>query len=66
MTFQDPATIAMNNLIDLHHDIMFFLILISFFVSYFLVQILNSFTFETNTNDLLPSDINHNTLLEII
>ena len=45
MTFQDPATIAMNNLIDLHHDIMFFLILISIFVAYFLVRIIQKFTF---------------------
>lgn len=65
MTFQDPATIAMNNLIDLHHDIMFFLVLISIFVAYFLFQILNRFTFDTNWS-VLPSKVIHNTFLEII
>ena len=65
MTFQDPATIAMNNLIDLHHDIMFFLILISIFVAYFLFQILNRFTFDTNWR-VLPSRVTHNTFLEVI
>lgn len=33
MTFQDPATNFMNNIIDLHHDIMYFLILIISLVS---------------------------------
>jgi cytochrome c oxidase subunit II len=65
MTFQDPATIAMNNLIDLHHDIMFFLILISIFVAYFLFQILNLFTFDENPS-VLPSRVTHNTFLEVI
>lgn len=65
MTFQDPATTAMNNLIDLHHDIMFFLIVISIFVAYFLFQILINFTFLANTA-LVPSRVTHNSLLEII
>lgn len=66
MSFQDPATIAMNNLIDLHHDIMFFLILIVLFVAYFLIRAITKFNFKNNKDDLLPSDITHNTLLEII
>jgi cytochrome c oxidase subunit 2 len=32
MTFQDPATPVMEGIIDLHHDIMFFIVLISIFV----------------------------------
>jgi cytochrome c oxidase subunit 2 len=32
MTFQDSATPVMEGIIDLHHDIMFFIILISIFV----------------------------------
>jgi len=32
-TFQTPATEIMEKLVDLHHDIMFFLILIVTFVS---------------------------------
>lgn len=66
MTFQDPATLAMNNLIDLHHDIMFFLILISIFVAYFLVYILKVYTFHNSSLFVLPSGITHNTVLEII
>jgi cytochrome c oxidase subunit 2 len=33
MTFQDPAGSVMQGIIDLHHDIMFFVVLISVFVS---------------------------------
>jgi heme/copper-type cytochrome/quinol oxidase subunit 2 len=29
MTFQDPATSIMEGIVDLHHDIMFFIVLIS-------------------------------------
>ena len=69
MTFKDPATIAMNNLIDLHHDIMFFLILISVFIAYFLIQIINEFNFDKvywhKDLIILPSDQNSNTTLEI-
>jgi len=63
-SFQDPATIAMNNLIDLHHDIMFFLILISIFVGYFLIVILQNFTFTSSKEPI--SEITHNTFLEIV
>ena len=31
--FQDPATPIMEGIIDLHHDLVFFMILISIFVS---------------------------------
>jgi len=32
LTFQDPATPALSAIIDLHHDIMFFLVFIIVFV----------------------------------
>ncbi len=63
--FQDPATFVMHHLIDLHHDIMFFLILISIFVSFILCEILLSFGFYTN-KELLPSNVYHHTLLEVV
>ena len=47
--FQDPATIIMEYIIDLHHDIIFFLILIIVFVLYMLVQIILKFTQDNTT-----------------
>jgi hypothetical protein len=38
--FQDPATIIMEHIIDLHHDSMFFLFLLIIFVLYMLVLII--------------------------
>jgi len=32
MTFQEPSTKIMEGLIDLHHDVMFFLIVVAVFV----------------------------------
>jgi len=43
--FQDPATLLMEGIIDLHHDVMFFLIwivvLVSFFIFEFVIGTLN-------------------------
>ena len=67
--FNKPATKIMEGLIDLHHDILFFLILISVFVSWMLFVLV---IFFKDTNDkyytevLLPSKVVHNTKLEII
>jgi cytochrome c oxidase subunit 2 len=38
MNFQTPATEIMNKIVDLHHDIVFFLIIILVFVLYMLLQ----------------------------
>lgn len=65
MTFQDPATWAMDNLIDLHHDIMFFLIIIACIVGFFLYHVMRYHTFY-RTEIFSPNNITHNTLLEII
>lgn len=54
--FKDPATALLNNIIDLHHFIFFFIILISGLVSWQLIQIIdnfiyiNNFTLEHNLN----------------
>jgi len=75
--FQDPASSLMEGIIDLHHDLMYFLILIVIIVSFLLFE----FTFGTYTTfssqdknivslhksqPLLPTKVQHNTLLEII
>lgn len=44
--FQDAATPMMQGIIDLHHDIFFFLILILVFVSWILVRALWHFHYK--------------------
>jgi|NOAtaT_7_FD_contig_61_1934218_length_392_multi_1_in_0_out_0_1 heme/copper-type cytochrome/quinol oxidase subunit 2 len=44
MTFQTPATQIMDGIIDLHHDIMTFLVGISIFVCFLLYAVLKDFT----------------------
>jgi len=45
--FQDPATPLMEGIIDLHHDIMFFLIWIVVLVSFFIFEfVIGSFNFK--------------------
>jgi hypothetical protein len=65
----------MEGIIDLHHDLMFFLILIIILVSFLLIDFIN-FNFDkqklfaTNkfiaSNLFLPTKVQHNTLLEIV
>lgn len=62
--FQDPATSIMENIIDLHHDVTFFLILISVFVCWMLLRIVYFFNRTANTTRSLY--LTHHTLLEIV
>ena len=82
--FQDPATSLMEGIIDLHHDIMFFLIWIVVVVSFFIFEfVVGTFSFkelksvfagdkfsvaskDEVSQEILPTTIQHNTLLEII
>ena len=64
MSFQEPATIIMRAIIELHNDIMFFLIVVVGFVLVMLLYIVYYFK-ESNTNSI-RTNITHNTLLEII
>jgi len=68
INFQDPGSKVMNAMIDLHHDIMAFIIFIICFVFYFLVSI--TVSFHKSTYDEKPfifkSNITHNILLEYI
>lgn len=60
--FQDPATPIMQGIIDLHHDISFFLLSIVVFVSWMLGRTLWHFNSVTNP---IPSKIIHGTTIEI-
>ena len=62
MGFQDPATPIMQGLIDLHHDIMFFVIFIATFVFWMIVRTLYHFNARRNP---LPEKIIHGTAIEI-
>jgi cytochrome c oxidase subunit 2 len=60
---QDAATPMMQGIIDLHHDIFFFLILILVFVSRVLVRALWHFHYQKNP---IPQRIVHGTTIEIL
>nr|YP_009277408.1 cytochrome c oxidase subunit 2 [Ophioglossum californicum]YP_010439826.1 cytochrome c oxidase subunit 2 [Ophioglossum vulgatum]AOH05879.1 cytochrome c oxidase subunit 2 [Ophioglossum californicum]UTD44872.1 cytochrome c oxidase subunit 2 [Ophioglossum vulgatum] len=61
--FQDAATPMMQGIIDLHHDILVFLIIILIFVPWMLVRTLWHFNHERNP---IPERIVHGTTIEII
>lgn len=61
--FQDAATPMMQGIIDLHHDIMFFLIIIIIFVLWMLTRVLWHFNYQKNP---VPERIVHGTTIEII
>nr|YP_011017662.1 cytochrome c oxidase subunit 2 [Centroceras gasparrinii]WQF69485.1 cytochrome c oxidase subunit 2 [Centroceras gasparrinii] len=61
--FQDPATPIMEGIINLHHDLMFFICVVSVFVSWMLVRTLWHFNKVQNKS---PSSLAHGTLIEII
>lgn len=60
--FQDPATPIMEGIVDLHHDIMFFLTVIAIFVSYLLMRV--CIVFHKNKNNF--SKIVHGKVIEIV
>jgi hypothetical protein len=65
VVFQAPATPIMEGIIDLHHDIMFYLVFISIFVLYLLVAVVVLFSEKENdTRD--TSAVSHHTVLEVI
>jgi cytochrome c oxidase subunit 1 len=71
MSFPKPTTYIMESIIDLHHDIFFFLILISMFVSWMLISIILLFDtsnkiYYENAKNGVPSRVVHNTNLEIV
>ena len=62
MGFQDPATPVMQGIIDLHHDICFFLLVILVFVMWMLARTLYHFHESRNP---IPEKILHGTTIEI-
>nr|YP_684408.1 cytochrome c oxidase subunit 2 [Oltmannsiellopsis viridis]ABC96367.1 cytochrome c oxidase subunit 2 [Oltmannsiellopsis viridis] len=60
--FQDPASPIMEGMIDLHHDIMFFLVAITIFVLWMLTRALVLFHEKNNPQ---PEKIIHGTEIEI-
>nr|WCH57754.1 cytochrome c oxidase subunit 2 [Hypnea pseudomusciformis] len=61
--FQDPATPIMEGIINLHHDLMFFICIISIFVTWMLSRTLWHFK---HTRNPIPSSLVHGTLIEMI
>jgi len=74
LSFQNPATLIMDGIIDLHHDIMTFLIFIIISIIYVLFTTLYHFQindFKNNTRIvnipfMAARHINHHATLEII
>lgn len=62
-SFQDPATSTMEAIIDLHHDIFFFMIAIFVLVSWVGGRIAYEFHY---TKQPLPQKFNHHTSLELV
>ncbi len=63
MYFQDPATPIMEGIINLHHDLMFFITFILFFVFVVIFRTLFFFNYNLNRSSNI---IVHGTVIEII
>lgn len=62
-SFQDPATPIMEGIINLHHDLMFFICVISIFVTWMLFRTLWHFNYLQNSK---ASTMTHGTLIEMV
>jgi len=63
LSFQDPATPIMEGIVNLHHDLMFFVCVISVFVTWMLFRTLWHFNAVQNA---VPSMLTHGTLIEMV
>ena len=61
--FQDPATPIMEGIINLHHDLMFFIVVISIFVTWMLIRTIWLFDLSKNK---ISSNLSHGIVIEII
>ena len=61
--FQDPATPVMEGIVNLHHDLMFFLTFILFFVLVLLFRTLYYFQYNANRT---ANPVIHGTVIEIV
>lgn len=66
MNFQKPATLVMDSIIDLHHDIATFLVIITTFVFYMFSYIFYFFRRSAESVSVKRQHINHNAPLEIV
>lgn len=70
INFQKPATLVIDSLIDLHHDIFTFLVIVSIFVFYIFSYIFYHFRWSMHRNTKIirfkRQHINHNAPLEIV
>jgi len=68
--FQEPATEVMHGIISLHHDVMFFCIIILTLIVWMFRTIFTNFVIPSSyllsSNQIKPSKIVHNTTLEIV
>lgn len=64
MNFQEPATPIMEKIIDLHHDIQFFLIIVIVAVLWVLLRAI--FLFREENTQTLRNGFDHHTLIELI
>jgi heme/copper-type cytochrome/quinol oxidase subunit 1/heme/copper-type cytochrome/quinol oxidase subunit 2 len=62
--FQDSASLVMEKIIDLHHDIMFFLILIIIFILWIIIK--SNWDFKEENEYTVRFSFQHHTYLEII
>jgi cytochrome c oxidase subunit 2 len=65
MYFQDAATPVMEGIINLHHDLMFFITFILFFVLVVMAETLQYFN-ENGVAAGLNANVVHGTAIEII
>lgn len=61
--FQDPATAVMEGIINFHHDLFFFLVVIAIFVTRLLVRVVALYNDKVNVT---PYKVAHASTLEII
>lgn len=64
MNFQEPASPIMEKIIDLHHDIQFFLIIIIIGVLWMLVR--SIYLFREENTETIRYSFDHHTLVELI
>jgi len=64
LLFQDPATEFVEGIIDLHHDVMGYLVFLCAFVAYILSRTV--LLFDAKINKRPPVDVRHHTLIEIV
>jgi len=66
MFFQDSASPVMEGIINLHHDLMFFITFILFFVLVVLGRTLSYFKYDKDNDDVQSRSVTHGTLIELI